>query len=132
MEESKKLVMVIEDETLLLQAISKKLHLNNYEVISCTIGKQAVDYLNNLIKLPDVIWLDYYLTDMNGLDFMKIIKENPKWKNIPIMIVSNSASEEKIHSLLALGANKYILKAEERLDDIIRDMEELMSEKKII
>jgi hypothetical protein len=45
------------------------------------------------------------------------------------MVVSNSASEEKIHSLLALGANKYILKAEERLDDIIKDMKKLINEK---
>lgn len=130
MKNSKKIILVIEDELLLLQAISKKLKINNFEVISCTMGRQAIDYLKNIEILPDVIWLDYYLTDMNGLEFMKVIKDNKKWKDIPVMVVSNSASEEKINSLLDLGANKYILKAEERLDDIIKDMKELILERK--
>lgn len=130
MKNSKKIILVIEDELLLLQAISKKLKINNFEVISYTMGRQAIDYLKNIEILPDVIWLDYYLTDMNGLEFMKVIKDNKKWKDIPVMVVSNSASEEKINSLLDLGANKYILKAEERLDDIIKDMKELILERK--
>lgn len=130
MKNSKKIILIIEDELLLLQAISKKLKINNFEVISYTMGRQAIDYLKNIEILPDVIWLDYYLTDMNGLEFMKVIKDNKKWKDIPVMVVSNSASEEKINSLLDLGANKYILKAEERLDDIIKDMKELILERK--
>ena len=112
-------VMVVEDEVLLLQAITKKLKLSNMDVLSCASGQQAVDYLNNLEQLPDAIWLDYYLKDMNGLAFMQELKANPKWTNIPVVVVSNSASPDKVHNMLALGAKKYILKAEYRLDEII-------------
>lgn len=111
--------MVVEDETLLLQAITKKLKLSNMDVLSCSSGQQAVDYLNSIDELPDAIWLDYYLKDMNGLAFMQEIKNNPKWTNIPVLVVSNSASPEKVHNMLGLGAKKYILKAEFRLDEII-------------
>ncbi len=111
--------MVVEDELLLLQAITKKLKLSGMDVLSCSSGKQAVDYLNSIDELPDAIWLDYYLRDMNGLAFMEEIKNNPKWSNIPVLVVSNSASPEKVHNMLALGAKKYILKAEYRLDEII-------------
>lgn len=111
--------MVVEDETLLLQAITKKLKLSNLDVISCASGQQAVDYLNNLDEMPDAVWLDYYLKDMNGLAFMQTLKENPKWADIPVLVVSNSASPEKVHNMLGLGAKKYILKAEYRLDEII-------------
>jgi CheY-like chemotaxis protein len=113
-------IMVVEDETLLLQAITKKLKLTNLDVISCASGQQAVDYLANLEELPDAVWLDYYLKDMNGLAFMQTLKENPKWAGIPVMVVSNSASPEKVHNMLALGVKKYILKAEYRLDEIIQ------------
>ena len=112
-------IMVVEDETLLLQAITKKLKLSELDVISCASGQQAIDYLNNLDELPDAVWLDYYLKDMNGLAFMQTLKENPKWTDIPVMVVSNSASPEKVHNMLGLGAKKYILKAEYRLDEII-------------
>lgn len=111
--------MVVEDETLLLQAITKKLKLSGMDVLSCSSGQQAVDYLNNLDELPDAVWLDYYLKDMNGLAFMQALKANPAWTNIPVIVVSNSASPDKVNNMLALGAKKYILKAEFRLDEII-------------
>ena len=100
MEPIKKIILVLEDEDLLLQAISKKLKLSGYGVVSCTQGKQALDYLASIEKKPDAIWLDYYLGDMNGLEFMKFVKDNPLWKDIPVMIVSNSAGEEKVHLIL--------------------------------
>lgn len=112
-------IMVVEDEVLLLQAITKKLKLSDMDVLSCSSGQQAVDYLNSIDELPDAIWLDYYLKDMNGLAFMQEIKNNPKWADIPVLVVSNSASPEKVHNMLGLGAKKYILKAEYRLDEII-------------
>lgn len=121
-------IMVVEDETLLLQAITKKLKFSNMDVLSCASGQQAVDYLNNLDELPDAIWLDYYLKDMNGLAFMQEIKGNPKWTNIPVIVVSNSASPEKVHNMLALGARKYLLKAEYRLDEIIGMIREFISD----
>jgi len=112
-------IMVVEDETLLLQAITKKLKLSGMDVLSCASGEQAVDYLNNLEELPDAVWLDYYLKDMNGLAFMQELKQNEKWIGIPVIVVSNSASPDKVNNMLALGAKKYILKAEYRLDEII-------------
>jgi CheY-like chemotaxis protein len=112
-------VMVIEDETLLLQAISKKLKLSNLDVLSCASGQQALDYLANLDELPDAIWLDFYLKDMNGLSFMQHLNTNKLWKRIPVFVVSNSASIDKVHSMMGLGAKRYILKAEYRLDQII-------------
>lgn len=121
-------IMVVEDETLLLQAITKKLKLSGLDVVSCASGQQAIDYLDNLDLLPDAVWLDYYLKDMNGLAFMQAIKENPKWQHIPVVVVSNSASPEKVHNMLALGAKKYILKAEYRLDEIITMMQDLIKD----
>lgn len=120
------IIMVVEDEVLLLDAITKKLKLNNFEVVSCSGGEQALDYLNTLSELPDAIWLDYYLKDMNGLLFMQKIKGNPKWASIPVIVVSNSASPEKVQNMLALGVKKYILKAEYRLDEIISLIQEFI------
>ena len=123
-------IMVVEDETLLLQAIVKKMQLNNIKTVSCTGGQQALDYLKDFTILPDAIWLDYHLNGMDGLTLMNNLKKNPKWTNIPVFVVSNSAGPEKVTSMLALGAKKYLLKAEHRLDEIISTITDFIKENK--
>jgi CheY-like chemotaxis protein len=122
MSDESNLVMVVEDEEVLLKAITRKLEISGKKVISCVSGKQALDYLANIGEMPDLIWLDYYLKDMNGLDFMFELKKNDSWSRIPVLVVSNSASEEKVTRMLALGAKKYMLKAESKLDDLVNEV----------
>lgn len=127
MDKGKSTILVVEDEELLLQAITRKLESINMQVITCKSGKQALDILNNLDKLPDAIWLDYYLKDMNGLEFMSSIKKDGRFANIPTIVVSNSASPDKVSGMLALGVKKYYLKAEHKLDDIITAVKEFVN-----
>lgn len=123
-------VMVVEDEFLLLEAIEKKLKLNGIEVISCSSGHQAIDYLKNLPELPDAIWLDYHLGDMDGITIMQEIKKSDKLSKIPVIVVSNSASPDKVQNMLELGAKKYLLKAEYRLDDLIAEVKKFVQEER--
>lgn len=119
-------VLVIEDEELLLKAIARKLKLNGLSFILSTSGTQALKILKEVKKLPDAIWLDYYLNDMNGLEFMNALRKNDKWFHIPTIVVSNSASNDKVKNMLALGVKKYYLKAENRLDDVITYVKEFV------
>jgi CheY-like chemotaxis protein len=118
--------MVIEDESLLLQAISKKLDAVGFEGVLCLNAKEAIKYLQGSGELPDVIWLDYYLPDMSGFEFLSEIRRNERWKKIPVVVVSNSASEKKKSAMLALGVKKYILKAEYKLSDIVEIIKEII------
>lgn len=120
-------VMVVEDEPLLLEAIGNKLEKEGIETILCSDGKQAIDLLADTNDLPDAIWLDYYLKDMDGLSFMGSVKQNPKLQNIPVIVVSNSANTQKVNMMLALGAKKYLLKAQYRLEDIVGIIREFAS-----
>jgi CheY-like chemotaxis protein len=122
------LIMVVEDESLLLQAVTKKLQLNNMKVLPFMNGQEAVAYLESGQEVPDAIWLDYYLKDMNGLSFMEELKKNEKWSKIPVLVVSNSATPAKVHNMLALGAKKYLLKAEHRLDELVSILQEFIVE----
>lgn len=126
MQKNNPTIMVVEDEELLLQAITKKLTISGMGVVTCTSGREAIDHLNTDATLPDAVWLDYYLKDMSGLGFMQELKRNPTWENIPVLVVSNSASPDKVHNMLALGAKKYILKADYRLDEIIAMIREFI------
>jgi len=131
MSKQKPTVLVVEDEPLLLEAIQKKLTLNDLPPIGCSSGEEALRTLQTLPEIPDIIWLDYHLKDMNGFTFMSKLKEKKEWENIPIIVVSNSASDENVHSMLALGAKGYLLKAEHRLEDIIETVKALIQETKV-
>ena len=122
-------IVVVEDEELLLQVITKKLTVVGFDVVSCKSARQALDYLANMDKPADAIWLDYYLEDMSGLDFLRELNKDPKLIKIPVVVVSNSAGEDKKNAMLALGAKMYILKAEHRLDDIIESIRGLIKDK---
>lgn len=126
---NKPIIMIVEDEELLLQVIAKKLTLNGFETISCASAEQALEYLENIDKNPHGIWLDYHLKGMDGLHFIKRLKDNEKWADIPIIIVSNSANDATVKEVLALGANKYMLKAKYRLEEIIEVLKEVIQTK---
>lgn len=118
--ENKKLnIVVIEDENLLRDAIERKMKVEQIEVHSFRDGRGALDYLENTQVKPDLIWLDYYLPDMNGDEFMEKLKLHAETAAIPVMVVSNSANPKTVERMNELGAKKFLLKAEHRLSDII-------------
>ncbi len=119
-------IMVVEDERLLLEVISKKLMLNNFEVIPYLDGIAALTDLISLRVTPDIIWLDYYLGSINGMEFVTEMKKHAI--SLPIVIVSNSASDSKVKTMLALGVKKYLLKAHHRLEDIVSELNSLLKD----
>lgn len=126
-DDTRLLILVVEDEVMLLQAIEKKMEIDNIDVVSSVSGKQALEYMGTLPKLPDGIWLDYYLKDMDGLEFMEEIKKNKVWAKIPVVVVSNSASPEKVNRMLALGANEYLVKSDYSLQSVIDTLKDIIN-----
>ena len=122
MSEKKTIILVIEDEQPLLDAIKIKLEKSGFEAVTARAVNQALGFLEDFPKV-DVIWLDHYLLGKeNGLDFVAKVKNNEKWKKIPIFVVSNTASADKVKTYLELGVEKYYTKADYRLDDIIGEI----------
>lgn len=120
-----KVILVLEDEVPLLNAIKKKLETEGCTVVTARSVEQGMEYLEELDHI-DAIWLDHYLLGKeSGLDFVNKIKtDNSIWKKIPIFVVSNTASQDKVNQYLRLGVDKYYIKAEHRLEKIVEDMKE--------
>jgi DNA-binding response OmpR family regulator len=132
MNEAQKTVLIVEDEKPLLNAIKIKLENSGFDVVTARTVDQALHYMEDLERV-DVIWLDHYLLGKGtGLDFVVKIKSNDKWKQIPIFVVSNTASPEKVRSYIKFGAIKFYTKADFRLDEIIADMKGVLVEKEAI
>jgi len=120
-----KTILVVEDERPLLEAIKTKLENNGLEVVTARTVAQALAYLEDL-KTVDGIWLDHYLLGReDGLDLVtKLKSEDSVWKHIPVFVVSNTASEEKVKAYMQFGVDKYFVKSEFRLDQIIIALKE--------
>lgn len=124
----KKTILVVEDERPLLGAIKIKLEKSNFEVLIARTIDQAKE-ATQAAKNIDAIWLDHYLLGKeNGLDFIAWCKQedNLKCKNIPVFIVSNTASSDKVSTYMSLGAKKYFVKSNHKLDEIISDIKKSM------
>ncbi|MFC4635425.1 response regulator [Dokdonia ponticola] len=74
-------------------------------------GAYLMDYLNQEDAiLPNILFLDLNMPRKSGMECLKEIKENPRFKDIVIAIYSTSASEEDIENTFVKGANIYIKK----------------------
>ena len=128
MENERKTILVLEDEKPLLDAIKLKLEKSDFDVVTARSVGQAKDYLTDVSGVR-VIWLDHYLLGKeDGLDFVAWIKNNEKWKHIPIFVVSNTASQDKVSSYINFGINKFYTKSDYRLDQIIDDIKRTLIE----
>ncbi len=74
-------------------------------------GMQLMDYLTKKgTPLPNLLFLDLNMPRKNGLECLKEIRSNKKFKDISIVIYSTSASEKDIDETFLNGANVYIKK----------------------
>jgi CheY-like chemotaxis protein len=73
-------------------------------------GVEALEILNSSVTLPDVIFLDYNMPRMNGLQCLKILKADPLTKEIPTIMYTTSGDREQEKVVLLLGADYYMQK----------------------
>ena len=83
MTQSKKIVLVIEDEEPILGVIAFKLKQEGFEVITARTADQALEYMEDIPNI-DFIWLDHYLEgDRNGLEFVEVVKRpDSNWRAV--------------------------------------------------
>lgn len=118
----KRVILVIEDEKPLLEAIKTKLIKNNFEVLSCVDVETGLKLVADAPRI-DLIWLDFYLMGKEtGLDFIVKMKKKFPAKAIPIFIVSVSIDSEKSNGYLHLGVERFYTKSNFGLQEIIDDV----------
>src|SRR6476620_9586800 len=98
-----------DDRTFFSEAIAE-LKLTN-QLTLFKDGKELMEYLNEPeTDLPHILFLDLNMPYKNGLDCLKEIRANPRFKNVSVAIYSTSSSEKDIEDTFIEGANIYIKK----------------------
>jgi diguanylate cyclase (GGDEF)-like protein len=101
-------ILIIDDSEDILELISRILIQESFLPIPMTSPVKALKMVNRNI---DVIILDLMMPEMNGLDFLKKIREKTEFHHIPIIVITAKLNnEEDIVNLFKSGANDYITK----------------------
>jgi len=103
-----KKVFIVEDDAFLGTILSQRIASDLAESVVFPNGEEALEALKN--DTPDIIVLDVMLPGMDGFQVLENIKNNPKTKNIPVLIVSNAHQPESQERAKNMGTD-FIMKA---------------------
>jgi DNA-binding response OmpR family regulator len=127
MRKIKNKILIVEDEQFLLDLYDMKLEQAGFEVIKASNGTQGVSLAQ--LELPALILLDILMPETDGYEMLKSLKENPKTKNIPVVIFSNLSQREEIEKGLKLGAKDFIIKTSVTPSEIVERVKEYLKKK---
>ena len=120
-----KKIVLIEDEQILLKAMSVELLSAGLQVVSASNGEAGLALVKK--ELPDLVLLDLVMPKMSGFDVLKELKTDGHTKSIPVIILSNLGQDDDIKKGMALGAADYYVKASTDLSDISKKINTLLS-----
>ncbi|MCE2613997.1 response regulator [Flavobacteriaceae bacterium D16] len=105
-------ILFIEDdliETMKLQRTIAKLQLK-HKIREAKNGEEALAVLKDGSTLPDIILLDLNMPRMNGLEFLKILKEDEVLKYLPTIILTTSENQADLLEAYRIGIAGYVIK----------------------
>lgn len=104
-------ILVIDDETVILESLSSALTQEGYRVLTASDGRQALDCIEALKPEDpeiDLIILDLMLPRLSGLDLCRVLRQ--RGNAVPVLILSARSSETDIVVGLEVGADDYLTK----------------------
>ncbi|KQC33355.1 transcriptional regulator [Nonlabens sp. YIK11] len=105
-------VLLIEDDTIEVMKLKRaiaKLEMP-HEIVEAKNGEEALDILRNRDSLPDLILLDLNMPRINGLEFLKILKNDEVMRFLPVVILTTSSNRKDMLECYKEGVAGYILK----------------------
>ncbi|OIP39962.1 hypothetical protein AUJ95_05055 [Candidatus Desantisbacteria bacterium CG2_30_40_21] len=98
-----KKVLVADDQIHIRKIIAAKISKAGYTVITAEDGQEAVDMAK--AEKPDLIIMDIMMPRMNGIDAIKILKQDPDMTNIHILVLTAMESGDKEMEFANIGIN---------------------------
>jgi CheY-like chemotaxis protein len=80
------MILVVDDTTLAREAVSRLLEFEGYQTTRASNGKDA--YATLYSQKPDLVLLDLMMPEMDGITFIRMIRQNPHWETIPIIVLT--------------------------------------------
>ena len=102
-------ILLIEDEEMLANMYEVKFQNEGFDITKALDGEEGLKKAKEII--PDLILLDIIMPKMDGFSVLKALKEDPKTKNAPVILLTNLGQEEDIARGKEMGSVGYLVKA---------------------
>lgn len=116
-------ILTVEDDLFLKELLAGKLADDEFDVAYASNGEEALALAAS--ENPDIILLDILLPGMSGYEVLEQLKANENTASIPVLILSNFGQPEDIEKGKSLGAEDFLVKANNSLDAIVERVREI-------
>lgn len=110
-------ILLVEDDPLIYRMYQKLFTLEGYETEVAENGQEGLDKLKEYT--PDVILLDIMMPTMNGVEMLTHLREDPKTKDTPVVVLTNMSDIRVSNEVFSKGATLSIVKSETEPDQVI-------------
>jgi CheY-like chemotaxis protein len=115
-------VLVVEDQPETRKPLAKLLRLEGYEVLTARDAYSAAAAIRN--DAPDLVLLDVGIPPMDGLTMLSLLRDEPQFRDIPVVVVTGQTDENTATRAHQLGVKRCLIKSRftpEELLDTIRE-----------
>ena len=107
-------ILLVEDNYINQEVALNMLESEGYSVDIAENGQEALDYLKDQKRLPDIILMDMQMPLMDGITATQHIRKHNNWRHIPIIAMTANAMDEDKQACLAAGMNGHLAKPFEK------------------
>ena len=105
MSKERAFILLVDDDELNLDLLSRKLQRNGYDTVTTTDGREAISLA--VSTKPDLILMDMSLPELDGWEATRLLKAENSTKNIPVISLTANAMPEDRAKALAAGCDEY-------------------------
>jgi two-component system, chemotaxis family, chemotaxis protein CheY len=103
-------VIIADDSKVMRNIIQNAMRPMGTEIIHAGSGQEVFEQLEIHDGKVDAIFMDWNMPGMTGLECLKLLKKNEKYKEVPVLIISTESEDEKVNAARKAGAKGYLTK----------------------
>lgn len=123
--EDKKRIIIVEDDAVLRDVLFEKLTKSGYIVDKAEDGVIAMEKIH--AAKPDCVLLDILMPRKGGIEVLEDLHADPAFRDIPVIIISNSGQPVEIRRAQELGAREFLIKAVFDPNEVLEKVERVLA-----
>jgi chemosensory pili system protein ChpA (sensor histidine kinase/response regulator) len=113
-------VLIVDDTPIAREPLARLLRHEGYAVTVAANGIEALTHLTAASPAaPDLILLDVLMPKMDGVALMEVLRGDPRWRDVPVIVLTGAMDRSSIERVRALGAKEVVVKAKFELDELL-------------
>lgn len=122
----KRKILIVEDDIFIRDIYKVRFEQEGFDVMLAENGLAALQKMNQGAE-PEIILLDIIMPGMDGVEVLKKLKADEKWKEIPIIMLTNISERDKVNEAMELGVKDYLIKSHFTPSEVVQKVNVLLN-----